>query len=219
MKTKLLIKFEYNLIFTFFKIFNRAFLFLKCIVSLEFNFSTSNKITSPKNHHTFISPVNFTSLRTIQDNLGSETTADRIALMIPRLRNWRPMMGIEWASARTNGQEGVVAPRNESPQLSAQLFASEDAPKAAVNLICLAGDVAGRKTIGEIANRGKRLTEGKSLLAVFFECESKVTRPHPGRSTIPIMKPLQAALHCLFFHSNCASHLPRGYHPRQDFLD
>lgn len=83
---------------------------------------------------------------------------------------------------RTNGQEGVVVLRNESPQLSAQLFASEDAPKAAVNLICLAGDVARRKTIGEIANRGKRLTEGKSLSAVFFECESKVTRPHPARS-------------------------------------
>lgn len=89
-------------------------------------------------------------------------------------------MGIEWALVRTNGQEGVVL-RDESPQLSAQLFAPEDTPKAVVNLICLAGDVAGRKTIGEIASRGKRLTEGKSLLAVFFKRESKVTRL-PGRS-------------------------------------
>lgn len=87
-----------------------------------------------------------------------------------------------------NGQE-EVALRNESPQLSAQLFAPEDVPKAAVNLICLAGDVAGRKTIGEIANRGNDV-EGKSLLAVFSECESKVTRRlravhNPDNETAP----------------------------------
>jgi len=70
---------------------------------------------------------------------------------------------VEWAPARMNGQEGVAL-RNESPQLSAQLFAPEDVPKAAVNLICLAGDVAGRKTISEIANRRKR-RRGKIALS------------------------------------------------------
>lgn len=60
-----------------------------------------------------------------------------------------------------------VALRDESPQLSVQLFAPEDISKAAVNLICLAGDVAGRKTIGEIANRGNR-HRGRIALSCIF---------------------------------------------------
>lgn len=94
---------------------------------------------------------------------------------------------------RRMGGQGAAVLRDESPQLSAQLFAPEDSPKAAVNLICLAGDVAGRKTVGEIANRGK--PKGKSLLAVFSECESKVTRVRGAAFTIPIMKAAGAAVY------------------------
>jgi len=85
---------------------------------------------------------------------------------------------VEWAPARMNGQE-EVALRNESPQLSAQLFAPEDVPKAAVNLICLAGDVAGRKTISEIANRRKR-RRGKIALSCIFRMRIESYAPSPA---------------------------------------
>lgn len=87
---------------------------------------------------------------------------------------------IEWAPARMNGQEGVT-PRNESPQLSAQLFAPEDVLKVAVNLICLAGNVAGRKTIGEIANRGKQC-RGKIALSCIFRMRIESYAPSLGCS-------------------------------------
>lgn len=209
--------------YIFLKIFNYAFLFLKCSISLEFNCSTVFWLWIKLLHLKVtirLSLLSFYIVKesTVQGNLGSETTADRIALMISAIAqlktddgDWMGFGEDEWAGRR------VVAPRNESPQLSAQLFASEDAPKAAVNLICLAGDVAGRKTIGEIANRGKRLTEGKSLLAVFFRMRIESYAPPSGPFTVPIMKPLQAAVY--FSIVIGASRLPSGYRPRRDFLD
>lgn len=119
-------------------------------------------------------------------------------LTIPRLRDWKPMMRIPLnrclLTARTNGQADgrEAALRNESPQLSAQLFAPEDSLKAAVNLICLAGDVARRKTIGEIANRGKPRAEGKIALSCIFRIRIGSYAPCPF--TIPIMKPLALSL-------------------------